>query len=50
MMGLCREWKELVDQWVNTTKEITGNCILSFTQFQSFTSYKFRVLQLNFLN
>ena len=31
--GLCREWKEIVDQWVSTTKEIAGNLTLSFSIF-----------------
>jgi hypothetical protein len=30
---LIAEWKELVDQWVNTTKEITGNCAFSVSLF-----------------
>ncbi|KAG2242797.1 hypothetical protein Bca52824_095370, partial [Brassica carinata] len=30
---LIAEWKELVDQWVNTTKEIAGNIALSYYTF-----------------
>ena len=28
MYGMLREWKELVDQWMNSTNEIAGNSFL----------------------